>query len=145
MVETEKLMPDWERIEADYRSGILSLREIAAKDGNVNHVAIKRRAEKLGWTRDLAEKIKAKADDLVTKAAVTSSVTAKGTVTERQIVEAGAEAIANVRMSHRADISRNRSLVMSLLAELITPVLRYSPSAFKRCDALNSPWNSLPK
>jgi hypothetical protein len=116
--QSTKSIPDWERIETDYRSGILSLREIAAKDGNVNHVAIKRRAEKLGWTRDLAQKIRSKADDLVTRATVTGDVTAKAAVTEREAVEAGAEAIARVRMAHRSDISRGRALAISLLTEL---------------------------
>jgi hypothetical protein len=116
--QSTKSIPDWERIETDYRSGILSLREIAAKDGNVNHVAIKRRAEKLGWTRDLAQKIRSKAADLVTRATVTGDVTAKAAVTEREAVEAGAEAIARARMAHRSDISRGRALAISLLTEL---------------------------
>jgi hypothetical protein len=34
------------------------------------------------------------------------------------IVEANAEVIANIRLSHRRDISRSRSLVIDLLAEL---------------------------
>lgn len=31
--EGEKPAPDWERIEVDYRAGVLSLREIAAGNG----------------------------------------------------------------------------------------------------------------
>lgn len=59
---SQKAAPDWERIEADYRAGLLSVREIAASNG-VSHVAIGKRAKRDGWERDLQAKIKAKADD----------------------------------------------------------------------------------
>ncbi|RQZ57432.1 hypothetical protein DF057_28730 [Burkholderia cepacia] len=110
--------PDWERIEAEYRAGVLSLREIAKLHPGVSHVSIKRRADKEGWTRDLAEKIQAKAEDLVTKQAVTSDVTAKRAVTEREVIDANATRIAQVRGEHRADIARARQLAMSLLSEV---------------------------
>jgi hypothetical protein len=42
---------DWERIEADYRAGLLSVREIAASQG-VSHVAIAKRAKRDGWKRE---------------------------------------------------------------------------------------------
>lgn len=109
--------PDWERIEADYRAGLLSVREIAAANG-VSHVAIGKRAKRDGWERDLDAKIKAKADALVTKAEVTKEVTRERAVTERRIVEANAQVIAEVRVSHRRDIARARSLAMKLLDEL---------------------------
>jgi 2-oxoglutarate dehydrogenase complex dehydrogenase (E1) component-like enzyme len=109
---------DWERIELDYRAGVLSLREIASLHSGTNHVAITRRAKKEGWTRDLAAKIKAKADDLVTRQAVTPDVTAQRVASERQVIEANAEQIARVRGEHRGDISRVRTLGLTLLAEL---------------------------
>jgi len=113
----KKAAPDWERIEADYRAGLLSVREIAAANG-VSHVAIGKRAKRDGWERDLNAKIKAKADALVTKAEVTKEVTSEQAVTERRIVEANAHVIAEVRVSHRRDIARARSLAMKLLDEL---------------------------
>lgn len=113
----QKAAPDWERIEADYRAGLLSVREIAASNG-VSHVAVGKRAKRDGWERDLQAKIKAKADSLVTKAEVTKEVTSEQAVTERRIVEANAQVIADVRVSHRKDIARARSLAMKLLDEL---------------------------
>lgn len=113
----KRAAPDWERIEADYRAGLLSVREIAAANG-VSHVAIGKRAKRDGWERDLDAKIKAKADALVTKAEVTKEVTSEQAVTERRIVEANAQVIAEVRVSHRRDIARARSLAMKLLDEL---------------------------
>lgn len=117
MAQTEKSAPDWERIEAEYRAGVLSVREIAAPHG-ISHVAVQKRAKRDGWTRDLAAKIQAKADALVTKQAVTSLVTTEKAVTDRAIVEANAEVIAKVRLNHRSDIARTRKLCMSLLAEI---------------------------
>lgn len=110
--------PDWERIEQLFRAGVLSLREIAAACPGSNHVAIARRAKKFGWAQDLSAKIKAKANDLVTRRTVTADVTAERAVTDRAVIELNAEVIANVRMAHRGDISRGRRLTNMLLDEL---------------------------
>ena len=110
--------PDWERIELDFRAGILSLREIAANNPGTNHVAITRMARKEGWVRDLTAKIKAKADELVTRQAVTPAVTAERAVSERRIVDANAQAAAGIRLSHRKDIHRKRAIVSRLMDEL---------------------------
>lgn len=110
--------PDWERVEQLYRAGVLSLREIAIACPPVNHVAIARRAKKFGWVQDLSAKIKAKADDLVTRQAVTESETAERAVTDLAVIDANAHAIANVRLAHRTDIRRSRRLASKLLDEL---------------------------
>jgi hypothetical protein len=117
MATSQKKAPDWERIEVDYRAGLLSVREIAAAQG-VSHVAIGKRAKRDGWERDLGAKIKAKAEALVTSRTVTSEVTAERVATDRAIIEANAEVIANVRLGHRKDIGRARKLAMDLLSEL---------------------------
>jgi len=117
MAQTEKPAPDWERIEADYRAGLLSVREIAASQG-ISHTAIQKRAKAEGWERDLGAKIKAKAEALVAKREVAKTVATEAAATERIIVEANAEVIAGVRMAHRTDIARARRLAMSLLDEL---------------------------
>ena len=114
----EKKQIDWEKIESEYRAGILSLREIASLHEGINHVAIARKAKKEGWAQDLSARIKAKAEELVTRQAVTETVTAEQAVTNKQIVESNAQAIANVRLAHRKDINRARNLAMSLLQEL---------------------------
>lgn len=113
-----KPAPDWEKIEADYRAGVLSLREIADANPGVNHVAIARRAKRDGWSRDLSAKIRAKADALVTDQAVTADVTPKRAISEREIIDANAQAIVSVRLSHRKDIQRSRRITMGLLEEL---------------------------
>lgn len=108
---------DWEAVEGAYRAGLLSLREMSQEYG-VSHVAIKKRADKEGWARDLTAKIKAKADALVNSREVNSEVNSKPLVNESEIVNANAEVIANIRLSHRKDISRSRGVVMKLLGEL---------------------------
>ena len=108
---------DWERIELDYRAAIKTLRQIADEHG-ITHVAIAKRAKRDGWTRDLAERIQAKADELVTKAAVTTAVTAETRIAEKAVVEANAQAVAAVRLAHRHDIQRARKVTSLLLDEL---------------------------
>lgn len=115
---TDKQPVDWERIEQLFRAGVLSLREIAAACPGSNHVAIARRAKREGWVQDLSAKIKAKANDLVTRQAVTADVTAERAVTDRTLIEINAQVIASVRMAHRGDISRSRSVANKLLDEL---------------------------
>jgi len=113
----DKKAPDWERIEADYRAGLLSVREIAASQG-ITHGAINKRAKRDGWERDLTAKIRAKADALVSKREVSKLVSAEKVATDKVIVEANAEVIAGIRMAHRSDIRRSRALAMSMLEEL---------------------------
>lgn len=114
---TEKKPTDWERIEADYRAGLLSVREIAAANG-VSHTAIQKRAKADSWSRDLGAKIKARADALVAKREVATQVATERVETDRGLIEANAEVIANVRLGHRKDIAKGRTLAMALLCEL---------------------------
>ena len=112
--------PDWERIEHDYRAGLLSLREIAQPAG-ITEGAIRKRAKRDGWERDLNARIHARAEALlVRKEAVRAAGTQNATspATEREIVEANATRIAQVRSEHRTDITRSRTLAMRLLEEL---------------------------
>lgn len=113
--QAHKVTADWERIEADYRVGLRSLREIA-NDHGVTEGAIRKRAKRDGWTRDLTAKVRAKADALVRKELVRSEVR-KESATERETVEVEAQVQTRIRLAHRADITRMRALVLRLLAE----------------------------
>lgn len=109
--------PDWERIELDYRAGVKSLREIAAEHA-ISEGAIRKRAKRDGWVRDLSAKIQAKADELVRKEAVRSEVRTEKAASERETIEANAQAVASVKLAHRKDIQRTRGITMRLLEEL---------------------------
>lgn len=113
----EKTAPDWELIERQYRAGLLSVREIAASQG-ITHGAINKRAKRDDWPRDLKAKVKAKADALVSKSAVSKQVSADTKIAERIEVEANANLVYEVRLAHRTDITRSRKLANKLLDEL---------------------------
>lgn len=112
-----KPAPDWERIEQDYRAGVLSIREIAGQHG-ITDGAIRKRAKAQDWERDISAKANAKADALVRAEQVRSQVRTESALSERVLIEATAQVIADVRMRHRGDIGRALSLSMKLLAEL---------------------------
>ncbi|AVX39045.1 hypothetical protein [Yersinia massiliensis] len=109
--------PDWEAIESAYRAGLMSLREIASQH-NISEGAIRKRAKRDDWSRDLSAKIKERAEDLVRKEEVRKQVRTETTLTERVLIEASAEVIASVRMEHRGDIRRAREITNALFDEL---------------------------
>ncbi|MEG0130573.1 MAG: hypothetical protein RR677_03700, partial [Acinetobacter sp.] len=108
---------DWEKIELDYRAGVKSLREIASEHG-VSDTAIRKRAKRDDWVRDLSAKIKAKADDLVRKEQVRIEVRTANLISEKETIDANANLVASVRIAHRKDIQRSRKIAMSLFDEL---------------------------
>jgi len=113
----EKKVIDWEKIELDYRAGIKSLRQIAGEH-DIAESGIRRRAKQYEWVRDLSEKIKAKADDIVRTESVRSSVRTKTTISEKDKIDVSANEVASVRLSHRKDIQRSRKIAMRLFDEL---------------------------
>lgn len=115
--QNDKPQIDWERIELDYRAAVKTLRQIADEHG-ISHGAINKRAKRDGWERNLTEKIQAKADALVSKAAVSKEVSKEGRIAESSVIEANALTQAGVRLAHRADIERTRRVCMAMLIEL---------------------------
>lgn len=110
-------LPDWEAIESAYRAGLMSLREIASQH-SISEGAIRKRAKRDDWSRDLAAKVKERADDLVRKQEVRKKVRTESALSERVLIEATAEVIACVRMEHRGDIKRARQITNALFDEL---------------------------
>lgn len=108
-----KVETNWAKIELDYRAGVKPLRRIAAEQG-ISHVAIANKAKRQEWTRDLAAKIRSKADEKVIRASVDSAYR----VPEVAAVEAEADLQFRIRMGHRQDIGRTRKLFSQLLGEL---------------------------
>lgn len=118
-MKAQKIQVDWSAVEIDYRAGILSLRQIGDAYG-VTEGAVRKRAKRDEWTRDLSGKIQAKADELVRKDAVRSLVRSEQKITERDVVDANATMQADIIRAHRTDITRSRTLAMSLLDELVS-------------------------
>lgn len=128
---------DWERVEAQYRAGAMSLREIASEH-DVTEGAIRKRAKRDDWLRDLAGKVAAKADALVRTALVRSEVRKTAASTEKLVVEMEATVQARIRISHRADIGRSRTLTMKLLEELESQT-SLVPELNQLADLLHAP------
>ena len=109
---------DWERIELDYRAGLLTLREMATMQG-ITHGAINKRAKRDGWARDLSVKIHARAAELVSRAATVSDQVSSGSLeAEQRHVEVGATAIMQIKLGHQGSSRRGVDLGVQLMAEL---------------------------
>jgi predicted DNA-binding protein YlxM (UPF0122 family) len=113
----ERKPVDWESVERDYSAGLLSLREIGDKHG-VTEGAIRKRAKKEEWIRDLTAKIAKKSDDLVRKEMVRSEVRSEKIISEKEIIEVNAQAIVNIKLAHRGDIRKSKRIVNALFDEL---------------------------
>ncbi len=114
---------DYERIEPGWRAGIKSPAQLAAEytaetGVSVSHAAIIKHFRKLGIPRDLRAKVQAKADAMVMQAMVTGKVSSETTVKDAELIARGAQDVATIRISHRADITRMRRIVLDLLGEL---------------------------
>ena len=108
---------DWEAVQELYRVGVASLRAIAAEH-NCTEGAIRKRAKKESWPRDLKAKVRAKAEELVRKIEVRKTVRKGQAVTETMQITAAATLQADIVLKHRQDIPAARSLVSKLFAEL---------------------------
>ncbi|MFT0137364.1 hypothetical protein ACEK07_04875 [Alcanivoracaceae bacterium MT1] len=111
---------DYDRIEAGWRAGLLSPRQLAAQytedtGETVSHAAIINHFKKQGVPRDLSAKIRAKSDAMVTAAMVTEQVTPETVTRDREIVDSGAEALKTVRLTQRKDVQRSRRIAMALM------------------------------
>lgn len=114
---------DYERIEPGWRAGIKSPQHLAADYTDetgvaVSITAIVKHFRKLGVPRDLAAKVRAKADAMVLDAMVSGKVSAETIRRDTEIINATATLVAGIELSQRSDIRRGRALVIALLAEL---------------------------
>lgn len=117
--DTSADSPHWPTIEADYRAGVKSIRQIAREHG-LSETAIRKRARADDWTRDLSAKIQAKADDLVRRAAVRTEVRSANRIPESVVVEANANTVYQVQIAHRRGLTKLADLRDALLVELET-------------------------
>jgi len=128
---------DWEAMEADWRAGVKSVLQLSKEHG-VSRAAILKHWDKEGVPRDLAARIEARANSLVTQAAVTREVTPESRVTERNIVEANAAVIADAVINQRADVRRARATVQRLWS-LVDAELDYPAELAKLGAMMQAP------
>lgn len=129
---------DWEAVEVQYRAGIRSLKDIGAEFG-VSDAGIIKRAKRHGWVRDLKAKIIAKAEAKVRAAAVSEKVSERKAQTEQTVVEANAELQFRIRMEHRQDIGRARTLFGQMLGELEVFTDGDGQALIERLQAMTDP------
>lgn len=113
----ERKQVDWESVERDYSAGLLSLREIAAKYG-VDESGIRYKAKRNGWTRDLSKKIEQRTEDKLRKDLLRSELRSENTISEKEVIEANAQVIVNIKLAHRGDIRKSKRIVNALFDEL---------------------------
>ena len=113
----ERKQVDWEGVERDYSAGLLSLREIGDKH-NVAHQVIARKAKKEEWARDLREKIAKAVDKKIGDKQVGDSLGDSKKASEKEVIEANAQAIVDIKLAHRGDIRKSKRIVNALFDEL---------------------------
>ena len=114
---TARASIDWDAMEPEWRAGIIPVLQLSKTYG-VSRAAIIKHWEKLKIGRDLSAKINQRAEELVTQAVVTQSVTLETRIAETTTVEVNATMIANKIMEQRSDLTRVRQFVHALFEEV---------------------------
>lgn len=103
---------DWEAIEREYRAGQLSVAEIGRQHG-VSHTAINKRAKLKGWTRNLAQAVKAEAENRLVSDEVSTG-------NARETVEAAAARVVELVRQHRRGLAGDNARISRLAEKLGT-------------------------
>lgn len=112
---SDKRIIDWEAVEREYRAGKRSLRDIGG-EFFVTEAAIRKKAKREEWERDISAKVSAKADALVRKMEVRSEVRKNNIANERELIQASATMMADKVINQREDVKRSRATVQRLWA-----------------------------
>jgi len=113
----ERKQVDWESVERDYSAGLLSLREIADKHGT-KESSIRYKANQKDWSRDLSKKIEQKTNEKLRKTELRTELRTEKAASEKEIIEANAQAIVSIKLAHRGDIRKSKNIVNALFDEL---------------------------
>lgn len=109
--------PDWEAIEAAFRAGSLSIRTIADQHG-ISDTAIRNRAKKHGWQRDLTEQVRQTTKSKLVRAEVRSDGSHEQARTDAEIIDEASDAAAAVVLAHRAGLAQWRGIANKLCVAL---------------------------
>lgn len=110
---------DWDALKPHYCAGARPLRDVGEEFG-CSDAAIIKHAKKEGWTRNLAQKVKDKADAKVAAALVASerADSPAGKVTEAVRVEVEAEVQSRIRLKHQKTLGKIDKVADRLIEEL---------------------------
>jgi len=112
--------PDWEAIQGLYRAGSLSVRSIAERH-NISDTAIRSKAKKNGWSRDLTDQVRQAAKSKLVRTEVRANSSQRELRTDDEIVEEAATEAASVVLAHRTGLAQWRTIADKLseaLAEM---------------------------
>jgi len=98
----------------DYRAGIKTLRAIAL-DRGCSAGRISQVAKEKGWSRDLSAKIKIEAEARLNRDALNEQLNTKRRVSERDVISASAEAIADVVRGQRKNLGELSEIYRALV------------------------------
>jgi len=104
---------DWEAIEAEYSAGVKSVNSIAKAHG-ISETAIRKRAKRDGWHRDLSNSV---------RSAVKSKLVRTGgsnadVRTDADIIDSASDEISQVVFSHRKQIGQWKGIATKLAVTL---------------------------
>ncbi|EKT4527607.1 hypothetical protein BLX42_22565 [Pseudomonas sp. SG-MS2] len=105
---------DWESVESSYRAGSPSIRALADAHG-LTEGAIRKRAAKEGWARDLTEKVRIATKEKLVRTKVRSESTQR---TDAEIVEDESEQRAGLVLAHRTGLANWRAIADKLSVAL---------------------------
>ncbi|MEL6575036.1 MAG: hypothetical protein AAFQ81_04015 [Pseudomonadota bacterium] len=131
MTDSRKPRFDWEAIEREYRAGQLSIMEIARRFG-LTDAAIRKRAKRDGWTRDLGDDVRRRIKDKRVREPDPNAGRELGSgsgserATDEDLVERAASRGFEVEQSHRRDLTQLHGL-KRLLATRLSQVLHNEP------------------
>jgi len=108
---------DWEAIEREYRAGQLSIRAIASAYG-LAESAVRKRAQRDGWERALAEKVRESVKEKLVRTDGARFGAHTQRATDKEIVESAALRGLAVVTSHRKDLTQLHALKRIILTRL---------------------------
>jgi hypothetical protein len=105
---------DWEAVEASYRAGSPSVRALADAHG-LTEGAIRKRAAKEGWARDLTEKVRIATKEKLVRTQVRTESTQR---TDAEIIDDESEQRAGLVLAHRTGLANWRAIADKLSVAL---------------------------
>lgn len=118
---------DWDKIEVEYRSGVLSIREIARRNG-CDDKAIRNKAKKNGWKRNLKDRVKERVREKVAESAdkkvrkniqkSARSAFPSRDATEDEIIDELADEQFRTVKRHKRLASKQQNIVARILNEV---------------------------
>ena len=106
---------DWALVEMEYRAGQVSVRAIA-QEYSVSEGAIRKRAKRDNWQRNLDDRVLARVHDKLVRS--TQQVRSPNDISEEEIVEAAATRSLEIINIHRKAADRQREAVDRLSASV---------------------------